>query len=78
MKILDVFGKGKKAKNQKDGHNGAADEAPEYQLPYFLDDDKKKKTKKNSEEKADSVKKVDPQKPEEKKPWRKQRAAWTR
>ena len=43
MKILDVFGKGKKAKSQKEGINIAAEEADEYQLPYFLDDEKKKK-----------------------------------
>ena len=55
MKILDVFGKGKKAKNQKETKNSVADEAPEYQLPYFLDDDKKKKTKKAPDKKADAI-----------------------
>ena len=60
MKILDVFGKGKKTKNQKDDINNAADESLEYQLPYFLDDDKKKKNKKAEEKKSSEAKKITP------------------
>ena len=60
MKILDVFGKGKKTKNQKDNINNVADESLEYQLPYFLDDDKKKKNKKTEEKKSSEVKEIAP------------------
>ena len=52
MKILDVFGKSKKNKNQKDDINSLAESSPEYQLPYFMDDDKKKNKKKIAEKKA--------------------------
>ena len=52
MKILDVFGKSKKAKNQKDDINNAADESAAYQLPYFMDDNPKKKSNQNEGKKV--------------------------
>ena len=60
MKILDVFGKGKKSKNQKDDINNVADSSPEYQLPYFMDDDKKKKSRKAEVKKASALKNESP------------------
>ena len=57
MKILDIFGKGKKAKNEKDDINNVAeDNAPAYHLPYYLQDEPKKKSKKATVNKPDTTK----------------------